>query len=116
MAAIFYASSLTDVPGLPGGLSNYTGHFIGYALLGMLALRGFARARWHGLSMRAAIWAVALSAAYGITDEFHQSFVPGRQSTVEDWVADALGAVTGVVLVMLMARVIRARRPGARDV
>lgn len=116
MAAIFAASSLTDVPGLPGGLSSYTGHFVGYALLGALALRGFARARWGGVANAPAAWAVVVSSAYGITDEFHQSFVPGRQASVEDWVADTLGALTGVLLAMLAARVIRARRSRGRDV
>ena len=116
MAAIFAASSLTEVPGLPGGLSNYTGHFLGYALLGALALRGFARARWDGVSAGAAIRAVVVSSAYGITDELHQLFVTGRQASVADWVADTLGALAGVLLAVLAARVVRARRPRGRDV
>ena len=30
---------------------------------------------------------------YGISDEWHQSFVPGRDASVLDWVADTIGAV-----------------------
>ncbi len=43
MAAIFVLSSQSTIPDLPGGLSNHTGHFIGYGMLGALALRGFAQ-------------------------------------------------------------------------
>lgn len=30
---------------------------------------------------------------YGLSDEWHQSFVPGRMSDVKDWIADTVGAV-----------------------
>ncbi|MCA9424620.1 MAG: VanZ family protein, partial [Candidatus Omnitrophica bacterium] len=36
--------------------------------------------------------AIALSALYGISDEFHQSFVPERTSDIFDWFADLVGA------------------------
>lgn len=39
--------------------------------------------------------AVTLAAAYGASDEFHQSFVPGRDADVLDWLADVAGAVLG---------------------
>ena len=45
--------------------------------------------------------AAGLAAVYGITDEYHQSFVPGRMADVWDVVADATGAVAGVVLVRI---------------
>ena len=40
---------------------------------------------------------------FGASDEFHQSFVPGRDTDVFDWVADTLGATAGA-LVWLGAR------------
>ena len=42
-------------------------------------------------------WVVAV--AYGVTDEWHQSFVPNRQADVRDVIANAIGALvaTGVV-------------------
>jgi VanZ family protein len=48
-------------------------------------------------SLRAATWPVLLAAClvailYGATDEFHQSFVPGRDADVFDLFADAGGA------------------------
>ena len=104
MAAIFTASSLSVVPSLPGGLTDYTGHFIGYTLLGALAMRGFARGRWSGVNARSGWQTVVMSSLYGVTDEFHQSFVPGRTPSVVDWCADTLGACVGVGLVMAAAR------------
>jgi VanZ family protein len=35
------------------------------------------------------------ASAYGVSDEFHQSFVAGRDSEVLDWVADTVGAAVG---------------------
>ena len=116
MAAIFSASSLTSVPSLPGGLSNYTGHMIGYALLGALAIRAFAGARWAGVTGAAALRAVLLSAAYGVTDEFHQRFVTNRNSDIHDWYADIAGALVGALAVLVIARQLRRRRTGTRDV
>ncbi|MFM8178864.1 MAG: VanZ family protein [Candidatus Kapaibacterium sp.] len=49
--------------------------------------------------MRVALVVIGLSAAYAATDEWHQTWVPGRSSEVADWIADVCGAtVTAVVL------------------
>lgn len=114
MAAIFVASSLSSLPRVPGDPSGYAQHFLAYALLGGLSLRGFARARWTGVTVRAALSGWLMAAAYGATDEFHQRFVPGRFAGADDWVADALGAALAVWLIWRL----RARRFSAvsRDV
>ncbi|MDX8394809.1 MAG: VanZ family protein [Mariprofundaceae bacterium] len=39
---------------------------------------------------------------YGISDEWHQSFVPGRQADVWDWVADTIGAALMICVVVIM--------------
>ena len=114
MVAIFVLSSIPAVPSLPGGLTGYTGHFIGYGLLGALTLRGFARAKWNGMTASAAWRALAFASLYGVTDEFHQSFVPNRDASVEDWIADVAGAITGVLITLLAARL--QRRGDVRDV
>ena len=38
------------------------------------------------------IGSLIFSSLYGMSDEWHQSFVPGRMSDVADWVADTVGA------------------------
>lgn len=110
MAAIFFASSQTQLPMLPVGLSNYTGHFIAYGALGVAALRAFAGAAWSGVAARTAWQATALASLYGVTDELHQVFVANRFPGADDWVADTLGALTGVGLVLVIARIRRSRR------
>lgn len=38
---------------------------------------------------------VIIVSVWGITDEIHQSFTPGRESSVLDWCADTFGAAVG---------------------
>jgi VanZ family protein len=99
MAVIFGASSIPNLTTLPGNLSDHAGHFVGYGLLGLAALRAFASAEWTGVTMRAIVSAWTLAAVYGATDEFHQRFVPGRTPAVDDWAADALGAAAAILIV-----------------
>lgn len=48
--------------------------------------------------------ALGLSSLYGMSDELHQSFVPGRRVGFSDWIADTLGAVGAVLLVKFLTR------------
>ena len=44
------------------------------------------------------VWLVTLAVAlYGLTDEYHQSFVPGREASMYDALADALGGLAVAV-------------------
>ncbi len=63
MAAIFQPSSLSDRAVLPGGLTDYTGHFIGYGLLGALAIRGLRARALARQSLPRGVAAVVLSFA-----------------------------------------------------
>jgi VanZ family protein len=47
---------------------------------------------------------------YGISDEFHQSFVPGRTPDPVDWATDTAGA--GVALAGIL--IVRKRRDASR--
>jgi VanZ family protein len=100
MAAIFWASSRTDLAP-PGGLSDKPTHSLGYALLGVLFTRALAGGLPKRISLGVALAAVALTTAYGITDEIHQMFVPGRFADVNDVVADAIGGALGAALCWL---------------
>ena len=40
------------------------------------------------------IASLLFSSLYGFSDEWHQSFVPGRMSDIADWAADTLGAIS----------------------
>lgn len=80
-------------------------HFAVYGLLATLVCR-------NGAGWRAAAGAWLIVAAFGATDEWHQSFVPGRSVELADWLADTLGAALAVCL---YAGVERYRRVLERD-
>ena len=95
-ATLFLLSSRTHLPSLPPGLLSWdklqhcTAYAVGGAALAH-ALRGGPRRPWP--------WAAALlGSLYGVSDEVHQHFVPGRNSDWHDWLADTLGVLAGIFL------------------
>jgi VanZ family protein len=97
MAVIFFLSSLSDAP-LPPGMSDKSGHGLGYMVLGLTLVRAMAGGLPRRITWNVALGAIAITVGYGVLDEFHQSFVPGRSSDVADLYADAAGATAGAVL------------------
>ena len=88
-------------------MSDKSGHSIGYALLAVVLLRAFARGRLSGVTWTAGLAAIGLATMYGVSDEFHQSFVPGRSPDRFDVLADCVGATIGVALGWLAGAVHR---------
>lgn len=73
-------------------------HFIAYGIMGILFYRAYRTLR-VGENMRLLILLSVVSATlYGISDEYHQSFVPFREADVMDVVADFFGSACGVFL------------------
>lgn len=104
MGLIFAASSRADFTPLPGNLLDKLAHLGVYALLGALIVRALGRGRQETLDWRHAAGAVLLSTLYGMSDEWHQGFVPGRTPDALDVVADAVGAGIGAVVVLSARR------------
>ena len=96
MALIFFVSSRPRPPSLDD-TPDVALHGGAYFVMAVLAVRALAR----GLDVRPSgavlAGAVALSVAYGVSDEIHQSFVPSRMGSVDDVVFDALGAIAAAV-------------------
>jgi VanZ family protein len=109
-ALIFYVSSIPRLPSPPGPFSDKHFHFGSYALLATLLVRALASGRLRNINVRVAIGAVLLATFYGMTDEFHQMYVPGRTAALDDLAADALGAATAAVLLLAWAIIRRQRR------
>ena len=103
MILIFVTSSLSKPPDPPAGLSDVAAHAFVYAILGALILRGLVSADWKGVTLKFGAVAVLFSALYGLSDEFHQSFVEGRVADVVDLIADTIGAFIGVTLVWALS-------------
>ena len=99
MVLIFGFSSLRDVPVPLGGTRDVAAHAIIYGGLGILMVRALAGAQRRGVTPRTMASALVLTALYGLTDEYHQSFVPGRFADFRDVLADVVGAGIGTGLV-----------------
>ena len=99
---IFYLSSQSYpeeyVPHVLLNLGDKVLHAMEYALLGLLAYRAFRHAAGTWCSRHAVLLAIGLATIYGGTDEWHQAFVPFRESDRWDLATDLLGACLGVVL------------------
>lgn len=95
MALVFAMSSrarwgpLSDMP-------DWSTHAAGYAVLAVLA-RALAGGLRRPVTVRVAALAVLISALYGVTDELHQSFVPGRFADAWDLLKDVAGAAAGAL-------------------
>jgi len=98
MALIFAASSIPNLTRLPGGISDKSGHSIGYAMLAGVLLRAFAGGRLRGVTWTRSVVAIVLATIYGVSDEFHQLFVPGRSADRYDVLADCIGATGGAAI------------------
>lgn len=99
MIAIFGFSSLpaSRLPDFGGYdfLVKKTGHALGYAMLGVTYFYALPKSLSSGYR-----WAVALMMAvlYALSDEFHQSFVAGRTSTLRDVMIDGGGAAIATAI------------------
>ena len=97
MAMIYFVSSLPRAP-LPPDVSDKTGHLTAYVLMGVLAFRAVAGGLPARVTWPLAIVALVIAVGHGALDEFHQSFVPGRQADIHDWYADSAGAGLGLMV------------------
>lgn len=81
------------------GVSDKFNHFFAYAVL--CALLFFALSiqdKFILFKKHPAKMSLLIATFYGALDEIHQMFIPGRSAELLDWVADFLGAVTGVLI------------------
>jgi len=104
---IFLLSSASDLPSLPGGMSDKAAHALIYSGLGFLLARAIAGGLGRPLPPWTLPIATLLAVAYGVTDEFHQLFVPGRHFDLGDLAADGAGAAAGAVAMWLWGIICR---------
>ncbi|HNQ50197.1 MAG TPA: VanZ family protein [Candidatus Omnitrophota bacterium] len=100
MGYIFFMSSRagSDIPCI-FARQDIVYHFCIYALLGW----SFARALFFEMPRAGMLKIVCVCAVfgllYGVSDEYHQSFVSGRSSEIFDIVIDTAGSLFGGILV-----------------
>ena len=95
--AVLFALSSRPALGVAGQIPDWLTHGGAYLLLGALLCRALAGG-WKPLSAGGALSAVLLATLYGISDEYHQSFVPGRDASAGDVAKDFGGACLGALL------------------
>ena len=92
-----YEAAADAAPTVPG--LSYLVHGLLYMILAALVLRWLLSPKVPRLApSRAAVAVIAVAATsiYGLSDEFHQTFVPGRTFQMFDLLADAAGAAASV--------------------
>jgi VanZ family protein len=109
MAVVFVVSAQPSLPTPPARLSDKHWHFMEYAGLSALASRAVGGG-FGSVGAGAALGGWAIASAYGVTDEVHQAFVPGRDSDVLDVLADTTGAAAAAVSLWAWGIIIRSRR------
>lgn len=72
-------------------------HVLVYVVFSWAVHRGISNQdRFPVLARHSYVCTIFVVALYGVSDEFHQSFVPGRESSVLDWMANCAGAMVFV--------------------
>ena len=101
---IFWLSVQSD----PGRLSPFPvpdkiAHFLEYAGFGFLLMRMLSFLKPERDVVRHLIWVLSGALLYGFSDEVHQYFVPGREFSWMDLLADGVGGYFGARLWMVLS-------------
>lgn len=91
-AFIYYLSTQSSIPSPP--LFEHLDkllHAGAYFIMTAFALRAFRHVIFALPTLM--MTSLVFISLYGISDEWHQSFVPGRDSDIADWLADTVGGV-----------------------
>ncbi len=75
-----------------------------YAGFGFILFAALRNSPYQSLRNHAFIFTIIIGTAYGASDEFHQSFVPGRTMSVWDLLADSIGLALGSSLILIGSR------------
>jgi VanZ family protein len=107
--AIFIVSQMSHPPMINFGIewNDKLLHLMAYFIYGLslivLFLGGF-----NNIQVKKAIWFVLIfGALFAISDEIHQSFVPGRDADIFDWLADCIGISISLTVINLANKIIQ---------
>lgn len=102
---IFFVSSLEFAPGGYAGsnfksMAYHVSVFFFFAFFLTMALA-------RGKSGRAIVLAIVLAVIYGISDELHQFFVPGRAMSLSDIFLDSIGVIFAAMSYFIVIKIQR---------
>ena len=104
-ATLFYLSSLPSPDPPSFGFEGedkllHVGAYFVLTIAAFIAFGGRITGSTYGASRAAAIYALM----FGLSDEIHQYFVPGRSCDPLDWVADMIGTLLAVWVLRVLTR------------
>jgi VanZ family protein len=109
---IFLLSSLSRFPETVPTFFGFdmTAHFFEYAIFGCLLYRWFSSTDLHRKKRSALLMTILIGTVYAVSDEWHQSFVPGRDASPWDVLFDAAGNGTGGTIYPLIRKAVLSGR------
>lgn len=107
---LFLATTLPTTKMPKTGINDKIEHLLGYFLLTFLLSNALYFQNKNKMFKRFPIsTALLIAAFYGMVDELHQLFIPGRLCDFYDWTADVTGALAAGVLYFLIKKYFQSR-------
>ena len=109
MALIFILSSIPgkNIPDIPIPNFHKLVHLIEYSVLGALLIRALIHLAAGTGKVKLILISIAIAAAFALSDEWHQTFVPGRNGCLMDAINDIIYAMIGVYVYYRASRGIK---------
>jgi len=95
-------------------LVRKSAHITAYFILGVLIFNIVKDYKYK--SIYAISISIGMAFLYAVSDEFHQSFVPGRSCELRDVIIDTTASIVGVCLFYLLCKVCRTCINNKKDV
>lgn len=107
-ALMFTISSMSiSIGNDPFPFFDKVAHVSEYTIFAILLFRALS-GTLNGIDfLWVALLTVIITLGYGMSDEFHQSFVPARTPDIKDLVADGVGAVVAMTALFIKRKVFR---------
>jgi len=93
----------TSIPDV--GIGDKISHFLAYFGLAVLVNLTFQlQEKYNQLRRRSHLYTILIVALYGFFDELHQLLIPGRICAFDDWVANIVGGVVGILFIIFLEK------------
>ena len=105
-ALIFTMSSMSfSMEKDPFPLFDKAAHVLEYSAFAILLFRAL-NGTLNGINFFwVSLLTIIITLSYGMSDEFHQSFVPSRMSDIKDLVADGAGAILAITAIFIKRKI-----------
>jgi VanZ family protein len=107
---IFSLSAQSDLASVsPVAIPDKIAHLLEYSGFGFLLMRLLRYLEPESEYVKHLIWVLSAALIYGLSDEAHQYYVPNREFSWMDLLADGAGGYLGARVWMILAEKIKSR-------